>query len=308
MNNKTILTQTDEALGLSPNARRLTWYYALIATGLNGLILLAQYAAEAMLPASGGLSTMNRRAALETAQMVITLAVSVILPYLAYGQQSVTLRTAQGRHTDTYHLWDGLRRFGPFLRLAIMQGVVLFVAMYAALNAASVLYFYFFPGGTEALDALMLYAYDANAVMDTDQAIALLTSIWPLYAIAGFGALLVYIPVSYRLRMAPWLILDGEHRAFRALLQSNRMMRRNCWQLFRLDLWQWEYILLTALATAVSFGDVILGLTAPWAYWAFSAGSLLLQALVIGAFLARVNTRYAFFYLSHLPEEPPLSS
>ena len=307
MNNKTILTQADEALHLRPNTRKLTWYYALIVAGLNGLVLLAQYAAEAMLPANGGLSTMDLRAALETAQMVINLAVSVILPYLAYGQQSVTLRTAQGRYVDKTNLWDGLRRFGPLLRLGIMQGVLLFVAFYAALNAASILYFYFFPGGPEAMETLMLFAYDSSATMDMDQATALLVSMWPLYAMAIVGALVVYFPVSYRLRMAQWIILDGENRAFRAMLQSNRMMRRNCWQLFRLDLWQWEYILLSALASLVSFGDVILGLDISWAYWAFSAGGILLQALVIGAFLARFNTRYAFFYLNNRPDEPPLS-
>ena len=89
------------------------------------------------------------------------------------------------------------------------------------------------------------------------------------------------------------------------------MMKRNGFALFRLDLSLWWYFLLTALASAVGYGDVLLpmvGITLPWpetvSYFLFYGLFLVIQFAIYYFFGNRVGITYALAYDSLLPQNP----
>ena len=298
MTNKTIHAQAADALRAFPETRRLTWRYALFVAGINLIVLLAQVIVYLLTPATGSLSTMNTLAMLDTVQQAVALFAMILLPFLSLGQLSVTLRTARGQTSSSGNLWDGLRLFGPILRFCLLVVLLVFLVVPFATTIGSAALMYL-PGGKETVTTLQTIAETPDMVPDTQQSFQLMLSLWPVYAVM----LIIFLPISYRLRMAIFLILDGEKKALRAILHSNLMMRRNGWQLFFLDLRQWAYLLAACVPLVLSYGNMMLGITAPWGSWLFSGLSILADTLVIGVFLHRVNTRYAFFYLSKLPTD-----
>ena len=141
----------------------------------------------------------------------------------------------------------------------------------------------------------------------------LLKAAAPVYAVAGLLFIGLLIPVSYRLRLAPYMIMEeGNHRAFATLLRSNRVMRGNCVSFFKLDLSFWWYWLLQLLCSALAFGDVLLPLIgvqlpidADVAMFVFFGLQLVFTLVITWIWRATVETTYAVAYttLAAKPEE-----
>lgn len=303
MKNPEILLRTKQTLTNIPGLGKVTWRYALIVAGVNLVVLLADIIVTYLSGFFSGLSGIGIRSALGTISSMVLLISAFLLPFLSFGHMNAALRSARGFEPTNNDLLHGFRRFGPLLRLTLLRFCIYMLIIPAAVNIGTIFYF-MIPGSADTLTSLQNFAVDPNAMTDPVLAMTLLKAVWPMYLLI-FGLMFaLMLPVSYRLRLADWAILDGENKAFRAMLYSNRSMRRNCWQLFRLDLWQWEFYLLTAVASVISLGDQLLGLTSPWAYWLVTLLSIGLQLLINAVFLSRVNTAYATFYLYKFHTEP----
>jgi len=94
------------------------------------------------------------------------------------------------------------------------------------------------------------------------------------------------------------------------LRESHALMKRNRLNLFRLDLSLWWYFLLTLLAAAACYGDLLLplvGITFPWSdtvgYFLFYGIYLVLELIIFYLFLNKVSVTYALAYQSLCPEK-----
>ena len=122
---------------------------------------------------------------------------------------------------------------------------------------------------------------------------------------------LLAIPLLYRFRLDQYIIIDKPGiGAVAALRESRKLMRGNCISFFLLDVKQWYYYLAMAIASAVSYGSVLLaalGLELPLpgiaVYLIFMALYLALTFLVYRFLRGQVETVYALAYDSIRPEE-----
>ena len=253
------------------HAASLCSRYAGITVALSALLTVANALLSNRIEGTSGLANLGIRSILSTAQSMLPMLQSIVLLCLEFGYFHAILRLSRGQYADHTDLKVGFRRFGAILRLNILQGfLVLAVSM--LLFYLSMQIFILTPLADPLLDLLVPLVTeagaDAAALMDEatmNQAVRMMLPMLIIYAIACG---LVLIPISYRFRMATFALLDDpSSRAFAALKTSVRMMKRNCFRLFRLDLSFWWYYGLIALATCVSYGDAILpmlGVTLPF--------------------------------------------
>jgi len=298
MDNNSILSHTDESLQRLPEARELSKTYALWAAGISLVLQLISYIAGAMTANTGGLGGIGTRAVLQTVQSLCMYAGMILLPFLLYGHMTAGLYTARGQQAEKGVLLHGFRRFGPFVRLALLWTALFLLLAFAASNLAATVYM-FLPGSTQVLMDMQTTVADPNALMDPAVAAALVGRMWPMYAIFGVLLVALLIPLFYRLRLVTLRILDGDNRVIAAMLTSWKSMRGRCKQLFFLDLRFWGYYALTVLASVVAYGDQLLGFTGDVAYWCAILLSLGIQLLATILYLPRLHTAQAHFYLTY---------
>ena len=133
-------------------------------------------------------------------------------------------------------------------------------------------------------------------------------SVQTIHALEG----LVAVPLLFRLRFAPYLLMSKQPRALAAMVESVRLTRRNCLRLLKLDLRFWWYYVLQTLAAALCYGDLLLSLLGVALPWSSTAAFLLFYCLGLGAQLAlfvyarpRVVTTYALAVQALQPAETP---
>lgn len=301
MDNKAILARTDTRLRESPTARRLGLTYALLTAGISLVMQLVSYITTRQMDTTGGLAGIGTRSILVFIQTITMFLGMAVLPFLELGHCAAALRTARGQRAENGDLLAGLRRIFPLVRLMLLRGLLAFLLLIAASNAAAMLYM-FLPGSQQALTGLETAVGDMTAEMDTEFAMAALQQLWPMYAIAAAVFVALLIPITYRLRLADLAVLDGEDRALKAMLESYRTMRGSCLQLFFLDVHLWGYYLLTALAAVLAYGDRIFGVSGDLGLWVFYLLSLLVQTGAVALLIPRVHTAYATFYLLRTQE------
>ena len=136
------------------------------------------------------------------------------------------------------------------------------------------------------------------------------TLVWRKIILSAFlGAVfaVVAIPLSYRLRLSAYYMLDGSG-ARQSLLQSARSMKGNCLALLRLDLGFWWYYAAQALLTVIGYGDLLLPhlgiqMNTTVAYFLFYVLSLAAQLGLFWWKQNSVSVTYAHAYLSLLPDK-----
>ena len=280
MDNNSILSHTDRALQTVPGVREIAKTYALWAAGISLGCQLVSYIAGAMTANTGGLGGIGMRSILETVQVLCMYLSMILLPFLLYGHMTAGLNTARGIESPKRVLFQGFRKFGPFLRLALLWMMLIFAVSMAG----------------------------PNALMDPQVAMELIGTLWPMYVIFGLCLIVLLIPLAYRLRLVTLRILDGEKRVLLAMFTSWKSMRGHCKQLFFLDLQFWGYYALTVLASVVAYGDQLLGVTGDVAYWVCILLSLGIQILATILYLPRLHTAQAQFYLTHYITESQTQS
>ena len=185
------------------------------------------------------------------------------LPFWNLGYTSVVLKLSRGEAAAEKDLLGGFHRFGPGLRLILLRQVIGFAVAFAAAQVASIA-FSMTPWAIPFYEQMEL---SLSGTMDEAAMAALTEASIPLMIIAGVLYLIAMIPVTYRLRMAEFRLMDEPKcGALLALFQSIRMMKGNCMALFKLDLHFWWYYLLNLLVTLLCYCDMLLpmvGVTLP---------------------------------------------
>lgn len=289
--------------------RKLVLIHSGIAFGVALVIALLNYILAWQVDTNtGGLSGMQLRSVLETASAVLRYAQSIAMPFWNIGLIYAMLCIGRGQSARPENLLEGFRRFGPVLRLRLLQGILYGLIAMVCAYISSLLFLLtpFAQPLMEQMESLMT----AQTVEQMESLMAqlsyeqMLSDLYPFMGIFLAVYLVVLLPLVYRFRMADYAVMDQPGTgALAALTASSRMMRGNRFQLFRLDLSLWPYYVLSALATVLAYADQLLpalGVTLPISETVAFFGAYVLYVLAMLALnwwlLPRVETTYAVTY------------
>ena len=250
-----------DRLSAAPNQGKLVLLYVCVSAGLSLAAGLVSMLLESQIAGTGGLGGLQTRSILSTAQSMLNILLLIFIPFWNLGYASVALKLGRGKDATGSDLLNGFRRFGPVLRLLLLRLVVYFVVGFVAVQVAS--FVFAMTPWSEAFYQQMESSGMLSATAELDEAAmeALIPTMIPYWIIAGALYVLALIPVTYRLRLAEYRLMDeSTNGALMALLQSNRMMKGNCVAFFKLDLQFWWYYLAGLLVTLLCYGDVLLPL------------------------------------------------
>ena len=303
-----------EILAATPNQKRLVLLWAGAAAVLSLLTGLLSYLLDTGIAGTGGLSGIGLRTALTTAQQVLSTLTTIFLPFWTLGYTGMTLRMARRQAVKETSLLEGFRRFGPGLRLMLLQAL-LYGGIFSLCTYGVILLLAATPLANSAYVALAPVAEqlmaDPNWVPDAATSEALRKAMLPLSICGAAVAALVLIPLMYRLRLASLRLVDDPRcGALQAMGASLHLTRGNCLRLFRLDLHFWWFWALEAVIVAITYGDSLLpmlGVELPFspefAFWAFYVVAMAVQVIAYTALHNRVSVTYALAYDSLLPKE-----
>lgn len=291
-------------------AKRLITLHTGAVLALNFLVLLMTVLMDRGMESAGGLSGMQTRSILTTAQLTLQFAMTVVLPFWQISWLYVMLKFYRGNCAEPADFLTGFRKFGPVLRLTILR-----ILIFTGLIVAGMYAGYFIILGTPLaapLAEVILSTTDPDAMYDAAM-LAMEQMEVPLLLIGGGISLVLCAPFFYRFRLAEYFLLDhSELGARTALRASRRMMRGNAWHMFKLDLSFWWFWLLSALITAVGYADMLLpllGINLPIpediAFIGAFVLSIPLQLLLYRCCKLRVDTAYVAAYEALNPPAQP---
>lgn len=246
----------------SYNPRRLVLIHSGVALGIALLVAILNYVIQGQIDAKGGgLSGLPLRSVLDTAATVLSVLYSALTPFWTMGIVYAALRQARGKAAYPHTLLEGFRRFGPVLRMIIMQTILYSILAVAAMYVAS--FFYgFTPAGqafSEQLMQMLLQGMDYTQIYTAIPEETILQMSKVYLPIFGVVLLALVIPAAYRMRLAPYVLMDKEGTgAWKAIRISGKLTRRNCAKLLALDLSYWWYYLIPAVLMLPSYAEVLL--------------------------------------------------
>lgn len=318
MDIKALILQARQAVAESScNPKKLTAIHAGVAAAAGLIVALLSYLLGTGIGDTGGLSGIGPRAVLETAQSVLSLAVSVFSPFWGLGYVAVAMRLARRESAEPRTLLTGFQIWGPALRLIVLEGLLCGAVLFVTMQMGT--YLFLLSPLSAPVTALLQQAMELN-ITDMTAIMELVADLDPQtqHAIAWGGMpflvippLLVLIPLSYRLRLAQYLLLDQPRMgAMAAILLSFRLMKKNCLRLFIMDLRLWWFYALEGLVLLLSYGDMLL----PLAGVAPESNGVLLTFLFYALALIcqfglyiwqkpQVMASYVLFYEGLLPKE-----
>lgn len=258
----TIKAERDRALARARDPQKVILGYAGITVLLSALLTVASGLLSNQIEGTGGLANFGIRSILSTAQSILPILQTLILMCLDFGYFHAILRLSRGQYADHTDLKVGFRRFGAIARLTLWRYFLIF-GITMLLFYLSMQIFILTPWADPLLDLLTPLVSeagaDAAALLDDAAMNQAYRAMIPMLILYGILCCVVLIPILFRFRMATYVLLDDPSgRAFAALKTSGRLMKRNCFRLFKLDLSFWWYYLLLLLANALAYGDMIL--------------------------------------------------
>ena len=292
------------ALQAQPKTRQLALLHTGVLLIASLLLSLVQYLISLAIQDMSGIGAMGQRAALQTIPKILQMAVLTLSPFWSFGILQVALQISRSETPNASSLLAGFRRWGPLLRYMITTAITCLGLMMATSWSLTFLYM-LTPFGMnlqEKLLPMMEQAQTDPAAMEA-LTLAVVKDLWPLYLLIVLDALVLIILYFYRIRLAPYLIMEGENRARYAIAKSRFAMRGNRVWWFKLDLSFWWYYGLQVLAVGLSYGDLLFGKN-DLAFWVFYALSLLAQLIIAWLFIGKVETTYAMAYQSLKPQIP----
>ena len=288
----------------SVQARKVVLIWAGVSALVSLVVSLISFLLDGQIADTGGLSGLGLRSFLSTVQALLSLANMALMPFWSLGYIACVLRFSQGEDCQPQCLLEGLRRFGPAFRMLLLRSLLYVGIALLAGNIAS-FFFSLSPGSLPLYELLTLHeeAFAAGALSD-EAAMEILRAMIPMLIGGALLCLAVMIPVSYRLRLAEFRLMDEPRcRARVSLLESNRLMRGNSLALFRLDISFWWYFLAEFLAAGLCYGDIFLtalGIPLPMgsdlAFFLFYVLGLGAQVALLCCKGNYVQTTYALFY------------
>ena len=265
-----------DALAQAPrNPKRIILIHTAVSLGIMLLVAVLDYVLSGQIENTGGLSGLGTRSVLTTVQSILQMVQMAVLPFWEIGYLYAAMKMAVKEPAEPGTLLEGFRRFGPLFRIMLLKGLIFLVLGFVCTYVATQI-FVMTPLSTPLLEAMapvlndptmMESAAGEEALMQVvDQALD--DAMLPLLIITGILLCLVYIPISYRLRLVNYSVLENPREgALAAFRRSFRLMRGNCLEMFLLDLSFWWYYLLQILINLVCYGDLILslaGVSLPW--------------------------------------------
>lgn len=300
------------------NPRLLMLTYIAVSLGATLLVAAITFILEQRIAATGGLSGIGLRSVLTTAQSGAQFALLFLSLFWSTGIFSAAIGLARSRSVRPIHLTAGFRRFGPVLRLKLLQffllGAVAMPCLYVSIGIFSMT-----PLATNYLELLTpimeqaLAAQEPALEIDAATMEAMTKAMLPIIPIFLLVFAAGVLPLLYRVRFAEYVIMDdGSCGAFAALIKSWQMTRGNAFGVFRLDLSFWWFYVLQGLITLLAYGDALLpwlGISLPvsaeTAYFLFYALYVAAELLLYWCFAARLHTTLALAYDTlRKPEQP----
>ena len=307
LNPRQLKAETDRRLAAASfPPRRLALLHTGIALTCSLVLTVISYLLSDQVASTGGLAGIGMRSVLQSAQSVLSLALTVAMPFWEFGFIAAAMGYARQENVGFKDFCKGFRRSGPLLRLLLLQAAVYMLLLVMAAQIGSIVIM-----ATSLGDSMMdlVQTLSENetflqtGMFPEEMLEPLIRAAIPAYVATGILFAVAAIPVSYRLRLATYMVLDGQNRALLAMLTSNRAMKGNCIGFFKLDLSFWWYWALQGVCGLLAFGDVLLplvgvelpfdGQTAMFLFYGLQmAGSLALA----WAWRAPVETAYASAY------------
>lgn len=319
-NPKSLLAGADEALAVGRKPRQVILWYTGLITLLAVAVMAADYVIDTQLAKATGLSNLGLNSILSTVKLVLPWVQMVAQMCLNLGYLYAMLRVGRKLYADQNDLKEGFRRFGPLLRMFLMQFVLCMALGFILMYPLTIIYVFTpFSAGlvqwTESLPATDPAALAAFLAEEStmNQLMEVMLPFMILYLVVYLVAML---PISYHFRMANYLLAeDSRCGAFAALRGSFRMMRRNCLKLLKVDLRLWWYHVLVFLVGLIAYGDSILaafGISLPVSG---EAAFYIFQLLYFAALFAvyyffrnRVELTYIMAYECLRPKEEKTNS
>lgn len=314
-NTRAMKTFAAERLENSPQEKKIVLIYSGIILGLALLTTVVRYVLGIQIDQMGGLGSLGTRTVLSTIQTMLPLVQSLVVLCLDVGYLAAMLRVARGQYASPNTLRLGFDRFWTLLRCILIQGLIYAGLGFASIYLASAI-FMLSPWGRPFMDAFTALAAETSMLspefaLDEATMMQLMPSMMPMFLISILCACALMVPVSYRLRMANYVIIDKPGMgAIAALLESRKMMRGNCLKLLKVDLSLLWYFVLLSVITAIGNADLWLpmfGVTLPVsedvAYFGFYVIFLLLELAAYYFLRNRVEVTYALAYDAVKPEE-----
>lgn len=297
MNIKELKQQTKQRL--NPNAYRLTLLHTLVALGISVAVTVISYLLTDMANTTTGLSGIGSRGLLLTAQSVLTLVVSLLMPFWNLGYTRVTLCFARREYADATDLAEGFRRFFPVLRTLFLQTALIMGIAFVCIQTATILYMFtpFSNRLMETMEPLMGPTMTEIPEITPELMERMLPALLPVYVLAGVLFLGAAVLVLYRLRLMTRSIMDKATGAFSALRTSLSVTRGHLFDFIKLDLSFWWYYLLQILAAALAYGDLLpLPIPKDIAYFLFLGLSVIAQLVITWRFAPYVQTALSLAY------------
>lgn len=295
------------ALSGVDNAKRLVLIWGGASAALALAVSLVTLVLDGQIADTGGLSGMGLRSVLSTVQSLLTMFQSIALPFWGLGLTYAMLMIARNHRPQTGALLEGFRRFGPMLRLLLLEGLI-YLGIGLAAVQFGVMIFSMTPLIQPVMEVLepMMDSLMTNPeiMMDPELTQQVNDAMTPMLIGCGVLFLLVMIPVAFRLRLAQLRLLEDDRcGALRAMGESMRLTRGNCLHLLKLDLRFWWFYLAQVGVSLVTFADLLLpavGIRLPMegelAFWLCYTLGMLLQLGVYYLAKDRVSVTYALAY------------
>lgn len=296
------------ALSRANNPQKVILVYAAVCCGLALLAMVLTTLLSNRISGTGGLGNIGLRSVLSTGQSVLPLINMVVTACLSLGYHIAILSITRGFEADSRTLSGGFRYFGPVVRTLLLQGLIYSGIALTATYISSFIFLAtpYAAGFMEVMQPHLssLTVMDSGIMLDEAVMLEAMESIMPMMWILLVVCLLLIVPVYYRFRMVNFALADDPRKgAFHALVKSRRLMRRNCFALFRLDLTLWWFYLGQIAVNLICYGDLLLpalGVTLPWSnkisYYLFYGLSLVAQFALYYFGMNRVYSVYAVAY------------
>ena len=303
-----------ERVAAAEKSPKIALIYAGAITALALLVTVVNYVLNQQIAQLGGLSNMGLRSMLSTVQSVLPMVQSLIVMCLELGYIAAMVRIARQQYASEHTLKLGFDRFFVLLRYTLIQGAIYGLAALAAFWL-SMQVFLATPLSDTMMSMLSEDMLDPNVLMgylqDPVFSANITASMIPLLIIFGIVYLLLFLPISYSLRMAKYVIIDKPGMgAVYAIKESKKMMKGSCIRLFRLDVSLWWWYAISFGSMALCYGDVLLpmaGITLPLpetvSYFLFYGLFLAVQFAACFFLRNRVEVVYAQVYNALKPRE-----
>lgn len=300
-------------LDQAAESKKIILIYSAISILSALLVTVITYCLDLQVDRFGGLSHMGTRSMLSSISAVLPMVLNMALMCLELGFMAAMLRIGRGLYTSPQTLRAGMPRFWAMIRTNLLILSFCFVVGMAAFYLAMMVFVMtpFSDAAMEILLPIVNSADPAMLVLEESVELRLMDALTPLLVIFGILFLALALPITYRYRMANYVLMhDPRAGAFAALRRSRDMMRGNCLALVKIDLSLWWYYGLSMLSMLVCYGELLLaafGVTLPMSpsvsFFLFYGLSLAIVFVTNIFFRGRVGVTYAMVFDAIRPKE-----